>query len=151
MPADRGDGDLRAVSLTQPFAHAVIHLKKGIENRKRCSSHRGLTLIHASAGMTVGDYEDAVRFIDSVRSRLGIGNRTPPRSALERGGIIGAVDFLDCVDRHDSPWFVGPFAYVIANPRPIPFIPCKGTIFPLFWVPPPEVLARAKAALGLPD
>lgn len=140
-----GAGDLRAISLTQPWAWALFDAGKDVENRKRRSSHRGTTLIHASVGMTNGYWTDAANFM----ARLGIS--TPSPAALERGGIIGAIDFVDCVDASESPWFFGPFAYVVANPRPIDFIPCKGTIFPLFWVPPADVLARARAALGLFD
>lgn len=33
------------------------------------------------------------------------------------------------------------------NARPIPFIPCAGTVAPLFWTPTPAVLADATASL----
>jgi hypothetical protein len=143
-------GVLRAISVKQPWAHAIVHLRKDVENRTRCWGHRGLTLIHASAAMTAEDYHAALQFmIDrGVCPEQGI----PHQSAMERGGIIGAVDVLDCLTtRSDSPWWVGPTAYVVANPRPIPFIPCKGTVMPLFWVPPPEVQAQARRALRIPD
>ncbi|MFL6864135.1 MAG: hypothetical protein ACJ8DZ_14165 [Allosphingosinicella sp.] len=63
---------------------------------------------------------------------------------------MGAVEILDCVEASDSPWWMGPRGYVLANPRPIPPIPCKGTVTPLFWVPPPEVRRLAAVSLGVP-
>ncbi|MFL6864136.1 MAG: hypothetical protein ACJ8DZ_14170 [Allosphingosinicella sp.] len=50
--------DLPALSIRQPWAHAILHLGKDIENRGRCHRHRGLTLIHASAGMSVEEYAE---------------------------------------------------------------------------------------------
>jgi hypothetical protein len=44
------------------------------------------------------------------------------------GGIIGQVDIVDCVDKSASPWFVGPFGFVLRNPRILPFRPCKGAL-----------------------
>lgn len=137
--------DLLALSVRQPWTHAIIHLGKPVENRGRRFKHRGLTLIHASAGMDVEEWADAAEFMRSF-------NVTPPRmEALARGGIIGAVEIVDCVEEHPSPWFTGPYGLVMAKPRAIPFIPCKGTVCPLFWRPPADVLRAARAALRLPD
>jgi hypothetical protein len=56
-------------------------------------------------------------------------------AALERGGIIGEAEITDCVDHHNSPWFTGPFGYVLANARPLPFIPCRGMLGLFTWKP----------------
>lgn len=140
---------LRALSVRQPFAHAIVYLAKYIENRKRTHPHRGLTLIHASAGMTRAQYHDAIGFMHmrGVAGPLDL----PGPDIIERGGIIGAVDMTGCVDLSPSRWFVGPKGFVLANPRPIPFIACKGTISPLFWIPAPDVQAHCRAALGISD
>lgn len=137
---------LVALSVRQPWAHAIIHSGKDIENRTRCHRHRGLTLIHASAGMTQDEYVMAQQF---VTERIPLVGQLPGFAELERGGIIGAVDLVDCVDDSDSPWWMGPRGYVCANPRPIPFVPCRGTVTPLFWVPPPEVQRSVREALAL--
>lgn len=143
---------LLALSVRQPWAHAIIHGGKDVENRTRLFKHRGLTLIHASAAMTEAEFCDATDFmrgysLDGPWSDSF--DRTP--ETLERGGIVGAVDIVDSVDYHRSRWFVGPNALVLANPRPIPFIPCRGTVAPLFWTPPADVLKQARAALSLSD
>lgn len=137
---------LRALSVRQPWAHAIVHLGKDIENRQRRHSHRGLTLIHASAGMTGEEWLAGFQF---QQSRGLDEKRLPLGGDLQRGGIIGAVDILDCVDQSDSPWWMGPRGYVLANPRPIPFVPCRGTVTPLFWAPPPEVQRAVQLALSL--
>lgn len=134
---------LRALSVRQPWAHGIVYLGKDVENRKRCYGHRGLTLIHASMSMTLDEYAEAEEFM------RGIGKRLPSIPVLDRGGIIGAAEVVDCVDHHDSRWFFGPKAYVLANARAIPFIPCLGTVTPIFWTPGPAVQAKARAALGL--
>lgn len=134
---------LRALSVRQPWAHALIYLRKDVENRKRRHSHRGLTLIHASMTMTLDEWSEAREFIH------GLGLRLPPIPVLDRGGIIGAVDVLDCVEESDSRWFFGPKGFTVADPRPVPFIPCLGTVAPLFWVPGEAVQAQARRALGL--
>jgi hypothetical protein len=36
------------------------------------------------------------------------------------------VDIIDCVDYATSPWFEGPFGFVLANPRPLRPITCTG-------------------------
>lgn len=138
---------LVALSIRQPWAHAIVHAGKDIENRTRCHRHRGLTLVHASAGMTEEEYRDAQMF---VHERVPLVGHLPGFAALERGGIIGAVDIVDCVDQHDSPWWMGPRGYVLQNPRPVPFFPCQGTVTPLFWVPPPEAQRHVRQALSLP-
>jgi hypothetical protein len=33
---------------------------------------------------------------------------------------------VDVVDSHPSPWFAGPYGYVLENPRPLPFHPLRG-------------------------
>ena len=36
---------------------------------------------------------------------------------MQRGGIVGVVDVIDCVTSHSSPWFAGAYGLVLANPR----------------------------------
>lgn len=139
---------LLALSVRQPWAHAIVHLGKDVENRTRRLGHRDLTLIHASAGMTADEYDDAVAFMHQVARATGkpVGP-LPPRDKLQRGGIVGAVEIVDAVRESASPWWMGPCGLVLRNPRPIPFIPCAGTVAPLFWTPTTAVLAEATAAL----
>ncbi len=45
---------------------------------------------------------------------------------LTFGAIVGVVDIVDCVTRSASPWFFGPYGFVLANARLIDPIPVKG-------------------------
>lgn len=134
-----------ALSVRQPWTHALVHLGKDIENRKQRHRHRGLTLLHASAGMTTDEYLEARAFM----LRAGVAADAVPNFVdLLRGGIIGAVEIVDCVTESGSPWWMGPRGFVCRNARPIPFIACKGTVAPLFWTPPPHVQEHCRRALA---
>jgi hypothetical protein len=114
-------------AIRQPFAWAVIHAGKDVENR-RASARRLFesavserVLIHASEGMTAAEYENAAAFIASI------GVRCPQREVLKFGGVIGSVFVRDIVTRSDSPWFrKGATALVFADARPEPFMPVHG-------------------------
>lgn len=113
---------MKAISIRQPWAWAIIHAGKDIENRSRATSHRGHLLIHAAKTMTRGEYDSAADFM------IAIGVRPPPFDELQRGGIIGVVDHFGCVMRSTSQWFAGPYGYQLRNPKPLSIIPCKGQL-----------------------
>lgn len=52
----------------------------------------------------------------------------PPLADLQRGGIVGSVQIVDCVMQSDSPWFRGRFGFVLRDPRPLPFVPWRGSL-----------------------
>jgi hypothetical protein len=54
--------------------------------------------------------------------------KVPDVKDLLRGGIVGSADLVDCVTESDSPWFFGPYGFVLANVRPMPFLPYKGRL-----------------------
>jgi hypothetical protein len=107
---------------------------KDIENRTWPTRFRGRVLIHASKGMTRDEYEDAV----VTTHYAGLEIALPPMAELQRGGIVGVVSIVDCIpgERRTSPWHMGgQFGFQLANPRPLPFIPCRGAL-QLFDAPP---------------
>ena len=71
-----------------------------------------------------------------------MGILVPELQAIELGGIVGMVDLLGCANESDSAWYTGAVAWRLANPRPLPFPPCKGAL-QLFHTP--------LSALGLRD
>lgn len=127
---------MKAISIRQPWAWLILNAGKDIENRGWKTSFRGHVLIHASKGMTRGEYEDAET--SSLLSHVAGGGRgeiaLPKFEELERGGIVGSAEIVDCVDASESPWFFGPFGFVMANPKTLPFQPMKGNLG-LFDVP----------------
>jgi len=44
---------------------------------------------------------------------------------VPRGAIVGEVDITGCVTESESPWFFGPYGFLLANPvgyeKPIPY------------------------------
>lgn len=97
-----------ALSVRQPWGHRILFEGKDIENRDRRTKVRGTIFVHSA--LTIEDD----------------GQELAERLRLPVGGLIGTVDIVDCVSESDSEWFYGPYGYVLANPRPMPFVQCRG-------------------------
>jgi hypothetical protein len=80
--------------------------------------------------MTEEELEDA----EDVAHEIAPAIVLPAFYELERGGIIGSVEIVDCVDRSDSPWFFGPWGFILRSPEILPFRPMRGALG-LFDVP----------------
>ncbi|BBL75475.1 DUF488 family protein [Methylomagnum ishizawai] len=114
----------KCLSIRQPWAWAILHGGKDIENRSWKTDYRGPVLIHAAKTLTQAEYTGACLDIGIMAPRLDV----PRHEDLERGGIVGAARIVDCVDRSESPWFGGGFGFVLADPRPLPFLPLTGRL-----------------------
>lgn len=114
----------RTLFVKQPWAWLIVHGHKPIENRSRRTHVRGPLLIGASAAMTRADYEACAIFCSGLPVELPFPSFDELRPQL--GGIVGKVNLIDCVASHDSPWFVGPFGWVLSDAKPLPFQKCKG-------------------------
>lgn len=129
---------MMALSIRQPWASLILKAHKDIENRCWPTKVRGRILIHAAKGMTRAEHEDALEFaVDAIRDdprNVGAGRTVTLRELgfafddLQRGGIIGSAEIVDCVRKSDSPWFVGEFGFVLRDPQPLPFVPWKGQL-----------------------
>lgn len=122
-----------ALSIRQPWAHCILHFGKPVENRKWSTKVRGTICIHASKGMTLNEWRDGLETYRMSGAGFERLRAFPERSELKLGGIVGVVDIVDCVTRHGSPWFFGPYGFVLANPRPVPFIAVKGALGFFEW------------------
>lgn len=121
-----------ALSVRQPWAWAIIHAGKPVENRKWKKGNPGLKFrgpccIHASKGMTRAEYEDASEFMASI------GITCPPANELQRGGIVGVVNIIDIVTELNSPWFFGPTGLLLKDARAVDFIPAGGQLGFFKW------------------
>lgn len=110
---------MKALSIRQPWAWLIAAGHKDVENRSWPTSFQGEFLIHAAKKFDQEGYEWVV-------SEMGVS--LPKASEFERGGIIGEAEIIDCVTRSSSPWFFGPYAFVIRNARLRPFTPCAGKL-----------------------
>lgn len=143
--------ELSALSIRQPWASSIVLGDKRHENRawERPSRFRGRFLIHASKSCTQDEIDNwclsnhvrkrATPWLDKLRAEL------PPvpvgwtpsavrdwRHGILRqlplGGIIGVATVVDVVTESDSPWFVGPWAFVLDDVREVSFVPCRGSL-----------------------
>ena len=129
---DEGDGtpvEPLVISVRQPWAWLIINARKDIENRNWFTKVRGRVLIHAAKGVTKQEWMaawDCVRHINIDAWRKGC--EEIHAGQIERGGIIGSVEIVDCVEQSTSPWFFGRYGFVLRDPQPLPFYPCKGQL-----------------------
>jgi hypothetical protein len=102
---------MKIIVVRQPWAWLIVAGHKDIENRTWTTSHRGPILIQASAKRPSGyDMDCAIAY---ARERdVGV-----PVEELVFGGIVGVADVIDCVSRHDSPWFMGSVGWILRNAR----------------------------------
>lgn len=130
---------MRALTLYQPWAHAVAHLGKRIENRpwRPWASIVGTRIaIHAAAKV---DPVAEAAVEGWVRRHMGL--VVPPAASLPRGAIVATARVTGVVTESASPWFVGPFGWtldeVVALPAPVP---CRGAQG--LWIVPADALAQ---------
>lgn len=124
---------MKALSIRQPWAWLVVTGHKDIENREWSTNVRGRVLVHASKSMTRAEYKECEDVVLDVRIARGVGGRPshlplPQPLDLVRGGIIGTVEIVDCVQQSASPWFFGSYGFVLRNARPMRFIPYRGRL-----------------------
>lgn len=111
---------MKALSIHQPWAWAILHAGKSVENRSWRTDHRGPLLIHASKSRASYDRQRA----EDWRRVLNI--ELPPWESLPTGRLVGVVSVLDCIPLENggfgshSPWASGPWLWVLSDPRPFP-------------------------------
>lgn len=112
---------MKALSILQPWAYAILHLRKDVENRTWRTNFRGRFLIHTGKGFDVDGYD----WLNSLRI-IALGIELPKRDEFPRGGIVGSSVIRDCVQTSESPWFFGPYGFVLQGAKPMSFIPYRG-------------------------
>lgn len=128
---------MRALSIRQPWAWLIVRPDlegdarsaaiaagqvKDVENRTRRTHFRGRFLVHASQGMTRDEYAECAKFAHQF------GIAVPAFDELQRGGFVGAVDLVDCLMYSPSRWYMGGYALVLRDARPLRFTPWKGQL-----------------------
>lgn len=145
---------MKALSIKPPWAYYIIY---GIPYGVSVDNGDGTTSVKDSGKVIIKDVENRdwpipQRFklpqrvyvhvgkkeddIDTVMS-FTVGKLHLPAFSimmsyskrLPRGAIIGEVDIVACCEKSASPWFVGKYGFLLANPkvygRPIP---CKSKL-----------------------
>jgi len=122
---------MKAILIRQPWAWFIVNGFKNIENRDWATKFRGKVLVHSAKGMTQAEYSDVCYFCqhsDSPVRKMMRGFEIPSFQTLQRGGIIGMTEILDCVSQSESPWFFGIHGFVLGRSRALPFMPYKGQL-----------------------
>ena len=120
--------EVLCLSVRQPWAWLIVNGWKNIENRDWPTRVRGRVLIHASKTMTQDDWLACSLFLQGFSWGCDLLDKMPLPGKLERGGIVGEAVILDCVKRHDSEWFCGEYGFVLAEQKPLPFVPYRGML-----------------------
>jgi hypothetical protein len=139
-------GELRGLTLRQPWAWAIADQGKTIENRTWKTNYRGLVAIHAGARVDDIDtlpVSEAQAALDSFHEAAESAGRLPREAIRIRLGQVVAVAELTGIHpatecavpgpppvRLCSPWAVhGEFHWQLANVRPLAEpIPWKGAL-----------------------
>jgi hypothetical protein len=129
---------MKAISIVQPWAHLILHHGKDIENRTWLTRFRGRIAIHASKYVKSQDIDEAQDVLDQVDPQWNL-TRMVNSGEIVTGAIIGTVEIVDCVQKSESPWFFGPFGWVLREPRILAKpIPCKGSLG--LWNAPQDIV-----------
>ncbi len=147
---------MKAITVRQPWAWAIMHGGKDVENRTRniAGSYRGPLVIHAGKALDPDEFGSAVDALDVI----GVTRPAGRVKDLGFGVALGVVDLTARIHHADECWDdypVDPYYSVygfcskwampdqwhltLANPRPFPEpIPYKGALG--LWNFPDELL-----------
>lgn len=109
---------MRALSIQQPWAWLIVKGYKDIENRSWPTKHRGKILIHAGKKFDRDGYDFVRQNFPTIP--------LPDPGNFNLGGIVGEAQIVGCVRASWSPWFFGPFGFVLEKAKVSEFKPCLG-------------------------
>jgi hypothetical protein len=130
---------LKALSIQQPWVHAILREGKDIENRSWQRDFRDWIALHASGKPRLG-------------GEFPPGIKCPDLDTLDYSAICGIARVVDIVTKSRSRWFNQPsrgyinYGWVLANITPLREpIECKGAL--QLWNVPPNILRSIKRQL----
>jgi hypothetical protein len=132
-------GGLRALTIKPPWAWAIAHAGKRIENRSWTTKYRGPLVIHSGIGLKAADVASLERIL---------GKRVDPKR-FHLGAIVATATLADvlpleaCADR----WAIGPYCWILKDIRPLAEpIPVLGSLG--LWDPRARLSSAKAKALG---
>ena len=134
-----------AISLIQPWAWAILHAGKDVENRTWDLPAQFVgrrVMLHASKRVTRSDFDDAADMIEELSEV-----KVPAYERVPMGGLVGAVTFTGSLapGEGSTPWHSREqFGWLVHDPVSLPefCIPCKGALG--FWRVPEELAERIR-------
>lgn len=112
---------MKAISIQQPSAWAILYAGKDFENRSWSHSYRGPILIHAGKKFDHDMYE-------WIAENFAID--MPRKDEFQMGGVVGMVTITGMLRSppHYGPWLVGPCGWMLSDPKPLDFISWRGQL-----------------------
>lgn len=154
---------MKAISVKQPWAWAIVHGAKTIENRTQMWNYRGPLAIAASKTWSNEGFADS-RVREAFAARhpelVGVEAEDTVRELFPQGVIIGVVDLIDCHVADGAsccaPWGDqrgGVFSsaraithLVLQHPRPLPKpVPVRGAL--QLWTVPESAVSAVTGQL----
>jgi hypothetical protein len=128
---------MKALTIKQPWVHAILHEVKDIENRSWQHSYRGWIALRASAQ-------------PAPAARFPRGVPVPELNGLDYSTICGVARLTDIVTRSRSKWFdrvdYVNYGWVLSDVQALKTpIPCKGSLG--LWEVPPTIVRSIKRQL----
>jgi len=99
---------MKALSIRQPWAWLIVNGYKDIENRTWSTDFRGRIYVQAGKRIKSDDFPEQR---DYIRESGLILPEEPPL-----GAIVGEMTITDCVNISSSPWFCGPYGFLLTSP-----------------------------------
>ena len=111
---------MKALSIIQPWAWLIAAGYKDIENRTWHTYFRGEFFIHASKRFDLDGYLHVALTFPDIK--------LPPSEDLPKGGIVGMGKITGCTMQSRSPWFEGPYGFMVQDAKQLPFVPLRGQL-----------------------
>jgi hypothetical protein len=119
----------RAISIRQPWAWAILHAGKDVENRSATAIRSFRQAVGNRVMLHASNFHPTRADVAYARERFReVGIEFPDLDAVPYGGIFASAHIVSIVDRHRSPWFKGPWAMTLADVKDEPFQRLKGQV-----------------------
>jgi hypothetical protein len=108
---------MKALSIRQPWAFAILHLGKRVENRSWYTPFRGTFAIHAAKKWGRDEQADLECFREEIVRRF-----SPAIPTVHLGSLVGTARLVDCIrpeqvmDDQQS-WATGDWCFILDNVR----------------------------------
>lgn len=132
--------DIPCLSIRQPYAWLIVQGIKPVENRTWATKFRGRVLIHAGVTYPKRDHRDDLEEWEA--------QGYPEVRESMIGGIVGEAVIVDCVRSHPSPFFFGPYGFVLEQAKAYDRIIPYGGRLGFFGVPAAVLSPSAPIVTG---
>ncbi len=123
---------MKALVVRQPWAGLIACGEKNIENRSWQTSYRGPLAICAGKKLDTSraEAEDLYKQYNVTQTGTGVVVCIVDLIGIvaEDGDTAFTGDLPDSITNLDDTWFIGPFGWVLANPRPVQPVAVTGRL-----------------------